>query len=66
MDIQIGSKSVLLEIDTDSGLSIVSENIFEKKLADYPLKQTDIKLKSYSGQKKMKLWVSIRCQKNME
>ena len=32
-------------------MSIVSENIYENKLADYPLKQTDIKLKSYSGQK---------------
>ena len=32
-------------------MSIVSESIYENKLADYPLKQTDIKQKSYSGQK---------------
>lgn len=51
VDIQIGSKSVSMEIDTGSWVSIVSENIYENKLADYPLKQTDIKLKSYSGKK---------------
>ncbi|MEW8341158.1 MAG: reverse transcriptase family protein [Candidatus Thiodiazotropha taylori] len=51
VDIQIGSKSVSMEIDTGSEVSIVSKNLYENKLADYPLKQTDLKLKSYSGQK---------------
>ena len=50
VDIQICSKSVRMEIDTGSGVSIV-ENIYENNLTEFPLKQTDIKLKSYSGQK---------------
>ena len=51
VDIQIGSKSIKMEIDTGSGVSIVSENIYENNFSDFPLKQTEIKLKSYSGQK---------------
>ena len=51
VDIQICSKSIKMEIDTGSGVSIVSENIYENNFSDFPLKQTEIKLKSYSGQK---------------
>ena len=38
-----------MEIDTGSGVSIVSEKIYNANLKTFPLSKTDIRLKSYSG-----------------
>ena len=38
-----------MEIDTGSGVSIVSEKIYKANLKTFPLSKTDIRLKSYSG-----------------
>lgn len=47
----LGEKVVPMELDTGSSVSIVSEDVYKSVLIEYPLFKTDIKLKSYSGNK---------------
>ena len=45
----LGGRKVPMELDTGSSVSIISEDVYKSALRKYPLKKTDIKLKSYSG-----------------
>ncbi|XP_052767906.1 uncharacterized protein K02A2.6-like [Mya arenaria] len=47
----LGGTKVDMELDTGSSVSIVPEDIYEQVLRKYPLRNTNVKLKSYSGNK---------------
>lgn len=47
----IGTTVVSMELDTGSSVSIVSEDLYRKELKKYPLRPSQLKLKSYSGNK---------------
>ena len=51
----LGSKKVPMELDTGSSVSIVSEDVYRSVLGKYPLRKTDMNLKSYSGDRIMLL-----------
>ncbi len=51
VNVQIGTVPINMEIDTGSAVTIISEDIYEKHLSEYPVRDANIRLKSYSGDK---------------
>ena len=39
-----------MELDTGAGVSVISEHDYQKYFSELTLKDTDLKLKSYSGE----------------
>ena len=65
----INKRNIEFEIDTGSGKTIISENVYRQNLNEFPLERTDIVLKTYSGEnlKVRKLFVEIEHeQKSVE
>ena len=46
----ISGKQIKMELDTGAGVSVISEHDYQKYFSELTLKDTDLKLKSYSGE----------------
>ena len=46
----VNGKKVLMEIDTGSGMSIISEDVYKQSFPHVPLEGSRVKLKGYSGE----------------
>ena len=46
----INGKNLSMELDTGAGVSVISQADYEKHFSDLSLKDTDLKLRSYSGE----------------
>ena len=46
----INGKQITMELDTGAGVSVISQADYQKHFSDLSLKDTDLKLKSYSGE----------------
>lgn len=51
VSVQLGKANVTMEIDTGASRSTVSQYVYNTLLNDFPLQNTDVTLRSYSGEK---------------
>ena len=49
VDVRIDNKQVAMELDTGAAVSLIGEDLYLDKLADWPLQPTNQVLKSYTG-----------------
>ena len=63
--VTINGKSVTVEIDTGSSVSIISDSVFSSVFKTATLQETEIKLCTYSG-KQLPIKGKITCEVNYE
>ena len=51
VSVQLGNATVSMEVDTGASRSTVSQYVYNTLLTDFPLQNTDVTLRSYSGEK---------------
>ena len=51
VDMMVGGSKISMELDTGASISTVGENVYYEKLNRFQLHETNVKLKSYSGDK---------------
>ena len=51
VSVQLGNATVSMEVDTGASRSTVSQYVYNTLLTDFPLQNTDVSLRSYSGEK---------------
>ena len=51
VSVQLGNATVNMEVDTGASRSTVSQYVYNTLLTDFPLQNTDVTLRSYSGEK---------------
>ena len=51
VSVQLGNATVNMEVDTGASRSTVSQYVYNMLLTDFPLQNTDVTLRSYSGEK---------------
>ena len=51
VSVQLGNATVNMEVDTGASRSTVSQYVYNTLLTDFPFQNTDVTLRSYSGEK---------------
>ena len=51
VDVEINSRNLRMELDTGSGVSIISQHDYESKFHDIPLQSTGLTFKTYTGER---------------
>ena len=50
VEVEINGESINMEVDTAADFSIMSRDTYIKRFKSFPLQNTDVKLKTYSGE----------------
>ena len=69
VSVQLGNATVNMEVDTGASCSTVSQYVCNTLLTDFPLQNTDVTLRSYSGEKVsilVKISVPVKYSSNDE
>ena len=67
--VQLGNATVNIEVDTGASRSTVSQYVYNTLLTDFPLENTDVTLRSYSGERVPilgKISVPVKYSSNVE
>ena len=69
VSVQLGNATVNMEVDTGASRSTVSQFVYNTLLTDFPLQNTDVTLRSYSGERVPilgKISVPVKYYSNVE
>ena len=63
IDVEIKGRALSMELDTGSGVSIISKSSYDEMFSDLPIHPTTVVFETYTGQKRKSTAVNYKSQR---